>query len=176
MDKSIESCGYCKVCVRRRIMKAVGRTPETALECAYKHILDSYSAALGSRPGASPGVLANPPSSPGESCSTNCRWTSSGSSSKPSYDDMNFSDDDDYSHHLFRKRIKFVKRKKVWAGRLHSLQKLLRFLLRKFQKVSCVLYKQVLSSWRYSMIPRRPLAVPQKVLVNCRLIKRFILL
>lgn len=172
MDKSLESCGYCKVCVRRRVMKAVGRTPETALECAYKHILDSYSTALGSRPGASPGVLANPPSSPGDSCSTNCRWTSSGSSSKPSYDDMNFNDDDDYSHHLYRKRIKFVKRKKVWAD-----------------AAGCILYQSnwppsigayatsrrfcvwlstsVIFLWRYSMIPSRPLAVPQKCYIDC---------
>ncbi|OWR53788.1 hypothetical protein KGM_204883 [Danaus plexippus plexippus] len=36
-----EICGYCNACVRIRLCAARGRSPEP-LECAYKHILDSY--------------------------------------------------------------------------------------------------------------------------------------
>ncbi|KPI97403.1 hypothetical protein RR46_09310 [Papilio xuthus] len=60
-----DTCGYCNACVRIRLCAARGRSPEP-LECAYKHILESYS-------GESPVTKA--PESPKPVCAC-CRWTS----------------------------------------------------------------------------------------------------
>ncbi|VVD04309.1 unnamed protein product [Leptidea sinapis] len=60
-----DSCGYCNACVRMRLNAARGRRPET-LECAYKHILDSYN----------DGTTAETvPETPQPACAS-CRWTS----------------------------------------------------------------------------------------------------
>ncbi|KOB73289.1 Flagellar FliJ protein [Operophtera brumata] len=59
-----ETCGYCSACVRARLSAARGRSPEP-LECAYKHILESYTS-------EKPGKL---PDSPKPACAS-CRWTS----------------------------------------------------------------------------------------------------
>lgn len=67
MVKSVlrgEICGYCNACVRIRLCAARGRDPEP-LECAYKHILESYG-------GKSEPVVAE---SPKPACAS-CRWTS----------------------------------------------------------------------------------------------------
>ncbi|CAB3251551.1 unnamed protein product [Arctia plantaginis] len=60
-----DSCGYCNACVRVRLCAARGRSPEP-LECAYKHILESYSENV---------KTGNVPESPKSSCAS-CRWTS----------------------------------------------------------------------------------------------------
>uniref|UniRef100_A0A2A4K6X4 Uncharacterized protein n=1 Tax=Heliothis virescens TaxID=7102 RepID=A0A2A4K6X4_HELVI len=60
-----DSCGYCTACVRARLCAARGRSPEP-LECAYKHILESYS------PNGKPGKI---PETPKSACDS-CRWTS----------------------------------------------------------------------------------------------------
>ncbi|CAH0694156.1 unnamed protein product [Spodoptera exigua] len=62
---SEDSCGYCTACVRARLSAARGRCPEPS-ECAYKHILESYS------PNAKPGKV---PDTPKSACAS-CRWTS----------------------------------------------------------------------------------------------------
>ncbi|XP_041986967.1 uncharacterized protein LOC121738790 [Aricia agestis] len=59
-------CGYCNACVRLRLSAARGRTPEP-VECAYKHILESYK---------SDGAAADKaPEIPKPKCAS-CRWTS----------------------------------------------------------------------------------------------------
>ncbi|CAK1556236.1 unnamed protein product [Leptosia nina] len=60
-----DTCGYCYACVRLRLCAARGRSPEP-LECAYKHILESYG-------GGSPGEKVA--ESPKPAC-VSCRWTS----------------------------------------------------------------------------------------------------
>lgn len=59
-------CGYCNACVRIRLCAARGRSPEP-VECAYKHILESYSGE-----GNGPEKVSETPKS---KC-TCCRWTS----------------------------------------------------------------------------------------------------
>ncbi|CAF4908471.1 unnamed protein product [Pieris macdunnoughi] len=60
-----DTCGYCNACVRLRLCAARGRSPEP-LECAYKHILESYG-------GLSSGEKVV--ESPKPACAS-CRWTS----------------------------------------------------------------------------------------------------
>lgn len=62
----LDGCGYCHACVRVRLNAARGRSPEP-LECAYKHILESYG-----EEGAPAGKL---PDTPKSAC-VSCRWTS----------------------------------------------------------------------------------------------------
>lgn len=61
-----EICGYCNACVRIRLCAARGRNPEP-LECAYKHILESY--------GGKSEPVGMVPESPKSACAS-CRWTS----------------------------------------------------------------------------------------------------
>ncbi|KAL0822561.1 hypothetical protein ABMA28_004603 [Loxostege sticticalis] len=61
-------CGYCNACVRQRLNAARGRSPEP-VECAYKHILDSYGA------GGGGAAAEKQPQSPKSACAS-CRWTS----------------------------------------------------------------------------------------------------
>ncbi|CAH2039640.1 unnamed protein product, partial [Iphiclides podalirius] len=63
-----DTCGYCNACVRVRLCAARGRSPEP-LECAYKHILESYG---GGAPSAKAPESAE---SPKPVCAS-CRWTS----------------------------------------------------------------------------------------------------
>lgn len=60
------NCGYCHACVRMRLNAARGRNPEP-LECAYKHILESY--------GEASQQVGKVPESPKPVCAS-CRWTS----------------------------------------------------------------------------------------------------
>ncbi|KAJ0178309.1 hypothetical protein K1T71_006132 [Dendrolimus kikuchii] len=60
-----DTCGYCSACVRARLSAARGRSPEP-LECAYKHILDSYGNKT-----IQPKMLESP-----KSACDSCRWTS----------------------------------------------------------------------------------------------------
>ncbi|CAG4950287.1 unnamed protein product [Colias eurytheme] len=60
-----DTCGYCTACVRLRLSAARGRSPEP-LECAYKHILESYG---------SGGSGEKVPEAPKPVCAS-CRWTS----------------------------------------------------------------------------------------------------
>lgn len=60
-------CGYCNACVRQRLSAARGRNPEP-VECAYKHILDSYAGSAGAAAGKQP-------ETPKSACAS-CRWTS----------------------------------------------------------------------------------------------------
>ncbi|XP_052754986.1 uncharacterized protein LOC128201595 [Galleria mellonella] len=61
-----DTCGFCNACVRVRLCAARGRSPEP-LECAYKHILESY--------GSGAEKVNKEPESPKSVCSS-CRWTS----------------------------------------------------------------------------------------------------
>lgn len=61
-------CGYCNACVRVRVNAARGRHLEP-FECAYKHILESYSGA-----GEYEATEKIPPT-PKSVCAS-CRWTS----------------------------------------------------------------------------------------------------
>ncbi|KAJ2944345.1 hypothetical protein O0L34_g18347 [Tuta absoluta] len=61
-----DNCGYCHACVRQRLNTARGRKPEP-LECAYKHILESYNGET-----QPVGKVPDPP----KSICASCRWTS----------------------------------------------------------------------------------------------------
>ncbi|XP_063382058.1 uncharacterized protein LOC134668540 [Cydia fagiglandana] len=83
MVKSVlrgETCGYCSACVRIRLCTARGRSPEP-LECAYKHILESY--------GSGSEAPVKTLEAPKAACSS-CRWTSDAQfpETPPSYSDL----------------------------------------------------------------------------------------
>ncbi|KAG7296069.1 hypothetical protein JYU34_021166 [Plutella xylostella] len=59
-----DNCGYCSACVRLRLCAARGRSPEP-VQCAYRHILESYGG----------GERARAPEPPRGGCAS-CRWTS----------------------------------------------------------------------------------------------------
>lgn len=91
-------CGYCNACVRIRLCAARGRSPEP-LECAYKHILESY--------GVNSGGAEKLLNTPKPACAS-CRWTSDAQfpETPPSSSDLSLEWSSQSSHRARTRRRK----------------------------------------------------------------------
>ncbi|CAH2244362.1 uncharacterized protein LOC120630591 [Pararge aegeria] len=89
-------CGYCNACVRIRLCAARGRSPEP-LECAYKHILESYGKEKSEK------LLETP-----KPVCASCRWTSDAQfpESPPSSSDLSLEWSSQSSHRPRTRRRK----------------------------------------------------------------------